>query len=143
MFSIKLNCTIKCSFVQNGIETFYVAFIQHPLMIHIWSDYIFQCNKPTSTVPVDKFYTLVTMYRAHSQRILDSVNKFNFSEVYVTGFFFWTKFRNIYQLGIGGFSSFGPNSLSFSSNSLSFLSNSLSFFWKPWVFLKNYQISRV
>ena len=32
-------------------------------------------------VPIDKFYTLITMYRAHSQRILDSVNKFNFGEV--------------------------------------------------------------
>ena len=39
--------------------------------------YYYQCK----SVPVDKFYTLVTMYRAHSQRILDSVNKFNFGEV--------------------------------------------------------------
>ena len=50
--------------------------------------------------------------------------------------FFWTKFRNIYQLGIGGISSFGPNSLSFSSNPLSFLSNCLSFFLKTLSFPK-------
>ena len=41
--------------------------------------------------------------------------------------FFWTKFRNIYQLRIGGFSSFGPNSLSFLSNYLSFFLKTLSF----------------
>ena len=41
--------------------------------------------------------------------------------------FFWTKFRNIYQLRIGGFSSFGPNSLSFLSKYLSLFLKKLSF----------------
>ena len=56
-------------------------------MVTKWPNPVYhnQCNKPSS-VPVDKFYTLVTMYRAHSQRILDSVNKFNFTEV-STNFF--------------------------------------------------------
>jgi len=48
-----------------------------------------QCNKTTPAVPVDKFYTLVTMYRAHSQRILDSVNKFNFTEIPFLLTHFW------------------------------------------------------
>ena len=34
-----------------------------------------------SSIPPDKLQTLLTMYRAHCQRIMDSVNKFSFSEV--------------------------------------------------------------
>lgn len=33
------------------------------------------------TIPPDRFQTLITMYRAHAQRIMDSVNKFSFSEI--------------------------------------------------------------
>ena len=39
---------------------------------------------------------------------------------------FWTKIRSIYQLGIGGFLSFGENLLSCLSNSLSFFFKSFS-----------------
>lgn len=34
-----------------------------------------------STIPTDKLQTLIMMYRVHCQRIMDSVNKFSFSEV--------------------------------------------------------------
>jgi hypothetical protein len=34
-----------------------------------------------SSIPSDKLQTLLTMYRAHCQRIMDSVNKFSFTEV--------------------------------------------------------------
>ncbi len=34
-----------------------------------------------STLAEDHFQTLITMYRAHAQRVMDSVNKFSFNEV--------------------------------------------------------------
>lgn len=34
-----------------------------------------------TSIPLDKLQTLITMYRAHCQRIMDSINKFSFSEV--------------------------------------------------------------
>jgi len=34
-----------------------------------------------AAIPWDKVQTLLTMYRAHCQRVMDSVNKFSFSEV--------------------------------------------------------------
>ena len=46
----------------------------------------------------------------------------------LTGFFFWTIFRIIYQLRIGGFLSFGLNSLSFLLKFLSFFSKTLEFY---------------
>ena len=33
------------------------------------------------TISEERFQTLMTMYRAHSQRIMDSINKFSFVEV--------------------------------------------------------------
>ena len=33
------------------------------------------------SIPTEKLQTLITMYRAHCQRIMDSVNKFSFTEV--------------------------------------------------------------
>lgn len=41
----------------------------------------FDRSSSSSGLPSDKLQTLLTMYRAHCQRIMDSVNKFSFSEI--------------------------------------------------------------
>ncbi len=44
-----------------------------------------------SAIPSDKLHTLLTMYRAHCQRIMDSVNKFSFSEIPHLFSHFWSE----------------------------------------------------
>ena len=40
-----------------------------------------ELDHAASSIPADKLQTLVMMYRAHCQRIMDSINKFSFTEV--------------------------------------------------------------
>jgi hypothetical protein len=50
------------------------------------------------TISEERFHSLLTMYRAHAQRIMDSVNKFSFAEVIVCiiTMFLYDKFLRIW-----------------------------------------------
>lgn len=61
------------------------AIIQQLPEFPSFKDFAYQ----STSIPTDRFHTLITMYRAHSQRVLDSVNKFNFGEIPYLFTHFW------------------------------------------------------